>query len=67
MSKPFDPNLYGANLRACEERGVPKDLAEKAAVIIATNDAGAPNLGRTVQDQEIILAVLPYLQSGGKE
>ncbi|MCV3216017.1 hypothetical protein OGM63_21315 [Plectonema radiosum NIES-515] len=67
MSKPFDANLYGATLRACEESGVPEDLTYKAAVIIASDEAGKPDLGRTPQDQEIIKQVLPYLQSGGKE
>ncbi|MGI2904900.1 hypothetical protein [Tolypothrix sp. VBCCA 56010] len=66
MSKHVDPNLYGATLRACEESGVREDLTYKAAVIIATDDAGAPNLGRTPSDQEIIKQVLPYLQSRGK-
>ena len=63
MSKPFNPNLYGATLRACEESGVPEDLTYKAAVIIATDEASKPNLGRTDEDQEIIKQVLPYLQS----
>ncbi|MCV3215109.1 hypothetical protein OGM63_16580 [Plectonema radiosum NIES-515] len=67
MSKPFHLNLWGATLKACEERNVPSDLAEKAAVIIASDDAGQPNLGRTPEDQEIIKQVLPYLQSGGKQ
>lgn len=66
MSKPFYQNLYDATLKACKERGVPNDLAEKAATIIATDEALAPNLGRTDKDQEIIRQVLPYLQSGGK-
>ena len=63
MSKPFDPNLYGATIRACEESGVPEDLTSKAALIIATDDAGSDNLGRTPEDQEVIKQVLPYLQS----
>jgi hypothetical protein len=62
---PLDPNLYGATVRACEESGVPEDLTYKAAAIIASDEAGAPNLGRTPQDQEIIDKVLPYLQSRG--
>lgn len=65
MTKQFDPNLYGATLRACEQCSVPNDLAEKAAFIIATDEALAPNLGRTNEDQEIIKQVLPYLQSKG--
>ncbi|GAX46395.1 hypothetical protein NIES4075_74190 [Tolypothrix sp. NIES-4075] len=67
MSKPFDPNLYNATLRACEESGVPEDLTYKAAVIIATDEASKPNLGRTPEDQEIINQVLPYLQSRGRD
>lgn len=67
MSKPFDVNLYGATLRACEESGVPEDLTYIAAVIIATDEAGANNLGRTPEDQKIINQVLPYLQSRGNE
>jgi hypothetical protein len=67
MSKPFDPNLWGATVRACEESGVPEDLTYKAAAIIATDQALEPNLGRTPEDQEIIKQVLPYLQSRGRE
>jgi hypothetical protein len=67
MSKPFDSNLYAATLKACDERGVPEELAEIAATIIATDQALEPNLGRTDSDQEIIRQVLPYLQSRGKE
>ncbi|MBD2609595.1 hypothetical protein H6G81_35175 [Scytonema hofmannii FACHB-248] len=63
MSKPFNPNLYGATLRACEESGVPENLTYKAAVIIASDDAGKPDLGRTPEDQEVVKQVLPYLQS----
>lgn len=67
MSKPFDPNLWSATIRACEESGVPEDLTYKAAVIIASDDAGAKDLGRTALDQEIIKQVLPYLQSRDRE
>jgi hypothetical protein len=66
MSKPFNQNLYNACRKACEGRGVPEDLTEKASMIIASDDAGTPNLGRTPEDQAIIKQVLPYLQSGGK-
>ncbi|MBD2609567.1 hypothetical protein H6G81_35035 [Scytonema hofmannii FACHB-248] len=66
MSKPFNPNLYGATLRACEESGVPEDLTYKAAVIIASDEAGKPDLGRTAEDQAVIKQVLPYLQSRGR-
>jgi len=67
MGKPFNQNLYVACRKACEERGVPEDLTEKASMIIANDEAGKPNLGRTVEDQAIIKQVLPYLQSGDKE
>ncbi len=66
MSKPFNQNLYSSCRKACEERGVPEDLTEKASMIIASDEAGKPDLGRTDQDQAVIKQVLPYLQSGGK-
>jgi hypothetical protein len=66
MSKPFDQNLYNACRKACEERSVPEDLTEKASMIIASDEASKPDLGRTAEDQAIIKQVLPYLQSGGK-
>jgi hypothetical protein len=67
MSKPFNQNLYGAALRGLGERGVPEELAEKAAVIVASDEAGKPDLGRTAEDQAVIKQVLPYLQSGDRE
>jgi hypothetical protein len=66
MSKPFNQNLYNACRKACEKCDVPEDLAEKASVILASDEAGKPDLGRTPEDQAIIKQVLPYLQSGGK-
>ncbi|MGI8500432.1 MAG: hypothetical protein ACR2LR_04750 [Hassallia sp.] len=67
MSKSFDENLYRATVNACYESGVPDDLTFKAAEIIATDEAAAPDLGRTAEDQEIMKQVLPYLQSRGRE
>ncbi|MBW4479468.1 MAG: hypothetical protein KME54_22145 [Tolypothrix brevis GSE-NOS-MK-07-07A] len=66
MSKPFNQNLYSSCRKACEERGVPEDLTEKASMIIASDEALKPDLGRTPEDQEVMKQVLPYLQSGGK-
>jgi hypothetical protein len=51
MSKPFNQNLYNACRKACLLRGVPEDLTEKASVIIASDEAGKPDLGRTAEDQ----------------
>jgi len=67
MSKPFNQNLYLSCRKACEERGVPEDLTEKASMIIASDEALKPDLGRTAKDQAVIKQVLPYLQPGGKD
>jgi hypothetical protein len=63
MAKPLNSNLYRATVHACYDRGVPDDLTFAAARIIATDEAGKPDLGRSAEDQEIIKQVLPYLHS----
>lgn len=60
--KPLDQQLYEASLKALLEHKVPQELAEKVSHIIASDQPGLPEFGRTPQDQAIVKSVLPYLQ-----
>ena len=44
--------------------GVPQDLAHKAAEIIASDETGKPNLGRSEEDQDFIWQAWHYLVGG---
>jgi hypothetical protein len=58
-------NLFTAAINALTNNGCPTELAQLAASIVANDDPYLPDLGRTPQEQQIILEVLPYLQSNG--
>ena len=47
-------SLYEASLRILTEAGVPKELAQKVSVIVANDEPGLPNLGRTSEDQALV-------------
>lgn len=52
MTKPFDHRMYEVARNALTEHGVPITAAERAAQVVASDEATQPNLGRTHQDQK---------------
>ncbi len=56
-------NLFTAALNALTNNGCPVELAQEAASIVANDDPYQPDLGRTLEQQQIIREALPYLQS----
>lgn len=56
--------LYQASLEALSNHGCPQDIAEKASVIVASDNPELPNWGRTTEDQEIINQAVTYLNGG---
>ncbi|MCC5640987.1 hypothetical protein LC593_35200 [Nostoc sp. CHAB 5844] len=59
---PRNQRLYTATVQALTDRGCPEDLANQAASVVANDDSGKPNLGRTEADQAVVKQALPYLQ-----
>lgn len=48
-------SLYNASLiKELTEHGVPQELAETVSIIIACDEPGKPNMGRTPEDQEAV-------------
>lgn len=62
----MDEQLYQASLKALTENGVSQEIAEKASKIVASDEPGKPNLGRTPEDQEIIWEAMEQLWSNQK-
>ncbi|MBA3789552.1 hypothetical protein H0X32_04165 [Patescibacteria group bacterium] len=51
---PENKELYQATLEALTINGVPQEVADKAAGIIAQDDFTLANLGRSPEDQDAI-------------
>ncbi len=58
----FNQDLYIASREALIEHGVPLEKAEAASLVVAKDEPGKPNLGRTPQDQQAVDEILGYLQ-----
>ena len=53
MSNPnFNQEQYESYLQQMTDKGIPVSAAKDAAFVIANDSPGAPNLGRTEQDQQ---------------
>ncbi|MDZ8056547.1 MAG: hypothetical protein RMX63_34550 [Aulosira sp. ZfuCHP01] len=59
--------LYQASLAALTENGVPQDIAEKASAVVAKDEPGLPNLGRTAEDQQAVNEAIALLDLGEGE
>lgn len=59
--KPFNSGLYQATRLAMIGEGVPIDLADRAAAVIASDDTNKPNLGRSKEDQDFVWQAWHYL------
>lgn len=62
MTKPFNEDLFSASIDALTEKGVPFSQAIEASIVVASDEPGKPNLGRSEEEQTAIDRVLPYLQ-----
>lgn len=62
-----DQNLYQASLKALTSHGVPEDIAEKASAVVAKDEAGLPNFGRTAEDQRAVNEAMAHLDLGEDE
>ena len=64
MDNPnFNQGLHNSFLEALKDNGVPENIAEQAAVVVASDDALLPDLGRTPEDQLIVNEALNYYQN----
>ncbi|ALF52803.1 hypothetical protein ACX27_07910 [Nostoc piscinale CENA21] len=57
-------NLFYEAFHALTNNGCPLELAQSAAEIVSNDDPFQPDLGRTLQQQQITQEALPYLQTG---
>lgn len=55
--------LWKTYKQALTSTGVPEDLAEKAAKVIANDQPGIPNMGRSPEDQQAVMDA--WLSSSG--
>lgn len=61
MAENRQQEIYQINLNLLLEHEVPEDLAKSVASIVAKDDGGQVNLGRTEGETETVKQVLPYL------
>jgi hypothetical protein len=59
--------LYQAYLAALTSHGVPEDIAAKASAVVANDEPGLPNLGRTPEDQQAVNEAFIFLDLGEDE
>jgi hypothetical protein len=53
MANPnFNQEQYESYLQQMTDKGIPVSAAKDAAFVIANDQTGEPNLGRTEQDQQ---------------
>ncbi|MBH8561661.1 hypothetical protein I8748_05615 [Nostoc sp. CENA67] len=50
---PFNQRLYEVSLETLLTANVPKDIAEAASRVVASDDPNQPDLGRTPQDTAV--------------
>ncbi|WP_138500937.1 hypothetical protein [Nostoc sp. PA-18-2419] len=60
----FNENLYRASLRALVNEGVPVNVAVKASEVVAKDEAGKPELGRTSSDQQAVQEAMKHYWAG---
>jgi hypothetical protein len=60
----FNENLYKSSLKALTEAGVPIEIAVPASAVVARDQTGLPDLGRTPQDQEVIKEAMRHYWAG---
>lgn len=63
----FNHRLYKSSLDTLLTANVPKDVAEIASRIVASDDTTQPNLGRTDADQQVINKVVEHFNSGWRD
>ncbi|BAY78372.1 hypothetical protein NIES25_48460 [Nostoc linckia NIES-25] len=63
----FKQNIYDASLDALLSASVPREIAEAASKIVASDEAGLPNFGRTEKDQETIQEAMQHYWNGQNE
>ena len=62
----MNERLYKASVAALTEHGVPQELAEKASIVVASDQPGQPNLGRSPEDQQIVNEAMAHFWSKQK-
>lgn len=50
----FDTGLYEGALQAFLDAGAPENVAENAARVVAKDEPGLENFGRTTEDQDAV-------------
>ncbi|MEH2050074.1 hypothetical protein [Nostoc sp.] len=60
----FKQNLYDSSLKALTEAGVPTEIAVAASKVVAKDEAGLPEFGRTAQDQEDVKEAMRHYWAG---
>ncbi|MEH1851191.1 MAG: hypothetical protein V7L11_05755 [Nostoc sp.] len=60
----FDENLYNSSLKALTEANVPIEIAVAASKVVAKDEAGLPDFGRTAQDQEDVKKAMRHYWAG---
>jgi hypothetical protein len=61
----MNESLKQAAEKALSDAGVPVNLANQCAEIIAKDDPEQPNLGRTESDQHLVNSSLPWMKAKG--
>lgn len=62
MKSGFNDALYNESIQTLTENGVPLEVARRASQVIATDQAGMHNLGRTQGEQADVDEALKLLR-----
>lgn len=63
----LNQNLYQASYEVLKNGDVPEFLADAASRIVATDEAGKPNLGRLDVDQDICKSAMQHYANSSME
>lgn len=61
---PFNQRLYKVSLEILLTASVPREIAQAASRVVASDDPTLPDLGRTPQDTEVAHEAMRYYQRG---
>jgi hypothetical protein len=63
----FNQRLYEESLDVLLTANVPRDIAEAASQVVATDDGTLPNLGRSAEDTEVCKTAMDYYWRGQRD
>lgn len=63
----FNRRLYEASLETLLTASVPREIAEAASKVVASDDTSQPNNGRTAENQQAVNTAMEHYWRGQRE